>query len=98
MFAVVEQGAKQYMVKIGDVIKIEKVDYEVGSFLDFSKVVLIGNKGIQSLEQAKVTGTILEHKKNDKVIIFKKKRRHNYRRKRGHRQQMTVVRITDISI
>ena len=98
MFAVVEQGAKQYMVKVGDVLKIEKVENDVGSNLDFVNIVLVGNKGLQSAENAKVTGVILEHKKADKVIIFKKKRRHNYRRKRGHRQEMSVVRITNISL
>lgn len=98
MFAVIEQGAKQYMVKVGDVIKIEKIDVKTGDSLDFSKIVCIGNKGWCDIQSAKVSGVVLEHKKNDKVIIFKKKRRHNYRRKRGHRQEMSVVRITNIVV
>ena len=97
MFAVVETGGKQYRVKVGDVIKSEKILADVGHVVDLEKVILIGDKtDAKSLTDAKVKAEVLEHKKTDKVIVFKKKRRHNYRRKRGHRQQITVMRIKEI--
>ncbi len=95
MFAVIEEGAKQYLVHIGDIIKVEKIDAEVGSAINFSKVVLTSS-GLVSSADVKVTAEVLEHKKNKKVIVFKKKRRHNYRRKNGHRQNITVVKVTAI--
>ena len=97
MFAVVETGGKQYRIKVGDVIKTEIVDAEVGSLVSLDKVLLVGDKfDTVSLGQSKVNAEILEHKKTDKVIVFKKIRRHNYRRKRGHRQNITVMRIKEI--
>jgi len=90
MFAVIEEGSKQYLVKKGDVVFVEKVEAQVNEVIKLSKTLLVeGGCG-------DVMATVLEHKKTDKVIIFKKKRRHNYRRKNGHRQQITVLRITDI--
>ncbi len=101
MFAVIKTGGKQYRVVSGDVIKIEKLDGEAGSSLNFDDVLLVGDDsnitaGTPIVEGAKVSGEILEQTRADKVIIFKKKRRQNYRRKAGHRQHLTVVRITDI--
>ncbi|MDJ1304665.1 MAG: 50S ribosomal protein L21 [Candidatus Midichloria sp.] len=97
MFAVVETGGKQYRVKVGDVIQTEKVTADIGRVVELEKVILIGEKvDAKSLGGAKVTAKVLEHKKTDKVIVFKKKRRHNYRRKRGHRQQITVMRVKEI--
>ncbi|CAG7593512.1 MAG: 50S ribosomal protein L21 [Candidatus Midichloria sp.] len=97
MFAVVEMGGKQYRVKVGDVIQTEKVVADIGRVVELEKVILIGEKvDAKSLGGAKVTAEVLEHKKTDKVIVFKKKRRHNYRRKRGHRQQITVMRVKEI--
>ena len=97
MFAVVETGGKQYRVKVGDVIKSEKIVADVGSIVDLNKVILIDNNtDTKNLSNVKVKAEVLEHKKTDKVIVFKKKRRHNYRRKRGHRQQVTVMRIKEI--
>ena len=101
MFAVIKTGGKQYRVASGDVIKIEKLDGEDGSSLNFDDVLLVGDDsnvtaGTPIVEGAKVSGEILEQARGDKVVIFKKKRRHNYRRKAGHRQNLTVVRITDI--
>jgi len=103
MFAVIKTGGKQYRVASGDVIKIEKLDGEAGSNLNFDDVLLVedGGKvttGTPVVEGAKVSGEILEQTRGDKVLIFKKKRRHNYRRKAGHRQDLTVVRITDIAM
>ena len=97
MFAVIDSGGKQYHVEVGKVIKLEKLDGVVGEVVRLTKVLSVCDKfGQPYLADALVEGTILEHKKTDKVIIFKKKRRHNYRRKRGHRQNITVVRINAI--
>jgi large subunit ribosomal protein L21 len=97
MFAVVETGGKQYQVEVGDVIKVEKLEIGVGTKFNFDRVLLVNDKiGTPTLENAKVEAEVLEHKKADKDIIFKKKRRHNYRRKIGHRQNITVLRIKNI--
>lgn len=97
MFAVLEAGGKQYKVEAGDVIKIERIQGDIGSEVKLDKV-LATSKGIGSplVSGAVVTAEVLDQRKNEKVIIFKKKRRHNYRRKRGHRQEITVLRIKDI--
>lgn len=97
MFAVLEAGGKQYRVEAGDVIKIEKIQGDVGAEVKLDKV-LATSKGVGSpvVAGAVVTAEVLDQRKNEKVIIFKKKRRHNYRRKRGHRQEITVLRIKDI--
>lgn len=97
MFAVIETGGKQYHIKSGDVLKIEKVNTPVGDKIHFDKVLNIGTKiGCPVIEGATVVGEVIKHFKNDKVIVFKKKRRQNYRRKRGHRQHLTLIKITDI--
>jgi large subunit ribosomal protein L21 len=103
MFAVIKTGGKQYRVASGDVIKIERLAGDAGSNLNFDDVLLVGDEdkittGTPIVAGAKVTGEILEQARGDKVIIFKKKRRQNYRRKAGHRQNLTVVRITDIAV
>ncbi len=102
MFAVVRTGGKQYRVAKDDIIKIEKLDGEAGDTIEFGEVLLIGNGddttiGAPLVEGAKVTGEVLEQTRASKIIVFKKKRRHNYRRKKGHRQHQTVIKITDIS-
>src|SRR5690348_14374349 len=102
MYAVIQTGGKQYKVSENDVLKIEKIEGEVGSNFKFDSVLAIGSEGglrlgSPTIEGAVVSAEILEQKKDDKVIIFKKKRRQNYRRKNGHRQQVTVVRILDVS-
>lgn len=94
MFAVVEAGSKQYHVKVGDVVNIERISNEPGSSYTFEKVLMAAGKVGGN---AKVVAEVLEHKKSDKVLIFKKKRRHNYRRKRGHRQNISVLRIKEIN-
>lgn len=106
MYAVIKTGGKQYRVAAGDVIKVEKLDGEVGQTLDFGQVLMVGGEGakddavvgVPTLEGAKVTAEILEQGRADKVLIFKKKRRKNYRRTRGHRQWQTVLRISDIQV
>ena len=101
MFAVLRTGGKQYKVAKDEVIFVEKLAGEPGSTVTLGDVLLVGDgtqakTGQPTVAGASVTATVLEHKQGDKVLIFKKKRRHNYRRKNGHRQEMTVLRITDI--
>ena len=102
MYAVIKTGGKQYRVAKNDVIKVEKLEAEAGSSVDFGEVLLVGGDGEPKvgtplIDGAKVTAEVLEQIKGDMVVIFKKKRRKNFRRKRGHRQLLTVLRITDIA-
>ena len=102
MFAVIRTGGKQYKVSKDDVITVEKLAGDAGAKLEFTDVLAIGDGpdttfGTPIVEGARVTAALLEQTQGDKIIIFKKSRRKNYRRKRGHRQQLTVLRITDIS-
>jgi large subunit ribosomal protein L21 len=98
MFAVIKTGGKQYKVAPNDVIRVEKLDGNVGDSVTLNEVLLIGDKiGKPTVSGASVTATVLEQARADKVIIFKKKRRQNYRRKKGHRQDLTVLRITAVS-
>ena len=101
MYAVLKTGGKQYKVAQNDIIIVEKLVAEAGSTIDLDEVLMIGDGetasvGTPNLDGAKVTAEVLEQKRGKKVIIFKKKRRQNYRRTRGHRQELTVLRITDI--
>ncbi len=102
MYAVIKTGGKQYRVAKNDVIKIERLDGEVGAQIAFPEVLMIGGEnpvvGSPTVAGATVTGTVLEQAKGDKVINFKKRRRKNYRRRNGHRQLLTVVRIADIAV
>ena len=98
MFAVIRTGGKQYCVKSGDVLKVEKIDAEPASVIKLSDVVLASSDKDEILPGATVSAEVLKHVRNRKVIIFKKIRRHNHRRKNGHRQMMTVLKITDISL
>jgi len=101
MFAVIRTGGKQYRVAKDDVITVEKLEGDVGASVKLGEVLLAGEGGDaklgSALKGASVTAEIVEQGLGDKVIIFKKRRRHNYRRKRGHRQPQTVLRVTDIS-
>lgn len=101
MFAVIKTGAKQYKVAVGDVIKVEKLDGEAGSTLSLDNVLMVGDdKGVKvgtpTISGTSVTAEILEQARAAKIIVFKKKRRQGYRRKAGHRQEQTVLRITEI--
>ena len=101
MFAVIKTGGKQYKVAKDDIIVVEKLDAEAGKSVAFGDVLLAGNEGdvkvgTPLLKGAEVKGEVLEQRKGAKVMIFKKKRRQTYRRKRGHRQNETVVKITSI--
>lgn len=104
MFAVVKTGGKQYWVKPGDVLKVEKIEAEPSKIITLSDVVLASSDkgdvkvGDAELAGAVVSAEVLKHVRNRKVVVFKKTRRHNYRRKNGHRQAMTVLKITDIAL
>ena len=101
MYAVVKTGGKQYKVQKDDVIRVEKLDAEAGKSVTLDEVLMVndGKKstiGAPLVSGAKVTAEVLEQTRGEKVIVFKKKRRQNYRRKKGHRQDLTVLRIKDI--
>lgn len=97
MFAVIRSGGKQYKVASGDVISVEKLAGEAGDKVELGEVLMAGNKvGAPLLAGAKVLAEIVKQFRDEKVIIFKKRRRHNYRRKKGHRQYLTEVKITEI--
>ena len=97
MFAVVRTGGKQYRVAPGDKIVVEKLAGEAGDSINLEDVLLAGEgSDLKSTAGLKVIAEILAQAKSDKVTVFKKRRRHNYRRKAGHRQQLTILRITQI--
>jgi large subunit ribosomal protein L21 len=101
MYAVISTGGKQYKLNQGDVFVIEKVDGEVGEKVEFDSVLYLSGEeelklGSPTVDGAKVVGTILEQSKGDKVTIFKFKRRKMYRRKTGHRQLLTKIRVESI--
>ncbi|MXP27208.1 50S ribosomal protein L21 [Porphyrobacter algicida] len=97
MFAVVRTGGKQYRVAAGDKIAVEKLAGEAGDTINLGDVLLAGD-GDKLADAAKtvVSAEIIAQAKSEKVLVFKKRRRHNYRRKNGHRQQMTLLRITAV--
>ena len=101
MYAVIKTGGKQYTVKEGDILKVEKIPGEVGEEVEIEEVVAVGEgkdlkAGGPCVADAKVVCEILEHGKHKKVIGFKKKRRKGYTKKQGHRQLYTSVRIKEI--
>ncbi len=101
MFAVVKTGGKQYKVQANDIIEIEKIEAGIGSVLVLENVLLVTEGanvtiGAPVVEGFGVAAEVINQKKSDKIIVFKKKRRHNYRRKNGHRQQVTVLKIKEI--
>ncbi len=98
-YAVIRSGGKQYRVSPGDIVRLEKLAGEPGSTFAFEEVLLAsGEDGIQVgkplVAGMRVVGEIVRHERAKKVLVFKKKRRKNYRRKQGHRQHHTVVRVT----
>ena len=95
MFAIFTTGGKQYKVQKNEVLKVEKLDADKN--IEFSDVLMVDGKvGAPFVDGAKVKAEVVDQIRDDKVIVFKKKRRHNYRRKQGHRQYLTVIKITDI--
>ncbi|MDR0616050.1 MAG: 50S ribosomal protein L21 [Synergistaceae bacterium] len=102
MYAVIEEGGKQYRVSQGDKIRVEKRDLEVGATVGIEKVMLIGKDdgvviGAPYVAGASVTAKVIGHGKEDKVIVFKYRRKKNYRRFRGHRQQYTDLTVEAIN-
>src|SRR5256885_14483591 len=97
MFAVVRTGGKQYRVAPGDKIVVEKLEGNAGDKVTFGDVLLAGDGGsLKSTDGLTVAAEIIAQAKSDKVTVFKKRRRHNYRRKQGHRQQHTILKIVAI--
>ena len=97
MFAVVRTGGKQYRVAPGDKIVVEKLDGNAGDKVTLADVLLAGDGGnLKSTQGLTVSAEIVAQAKGDKVTVFKKRRRHNYRRKKGHRQQHTILKIVAI--
>jgi large subunit ribosomal protein L21 len=97
MFAVVRTGGKQYRVAAGDKIVVEKLAGEAGDTIQLGDVLLAGEGSeLRSTDGLTVSAEIIAQAKADKVVVFKKRRRHNYRRKKGHRQQHTILRIVAI--
>ncbi len=101
MYAVIHTGGKQYRVAKNDVIQVEKLPGAAGETIELDRVLMLGDGaeatiGAPLVDGALVSATILEQMRGPKIIVFKKKRRKNYRRTKGHRQDLTVLRITDI--
>jgi len=101
MFAVIKSGGKQYKVAKDDVIRVEKLDAEEGATVNLNEVLMVGDDkgqtvGAPLVDGAAVSATVLEQMRDRKIIVFKKQRRQNYRRRNGHRQHLTVLRIDDI--
>jgi large subunit ribosomal protein L21 len=101
MYAVLETGSKQYRVAAGDTLEIERLEVEAGKPVTFDRVLLVNNEGkltvgSPTVASATVTADVVEHIRGEKKIAFKMKRRKGYHRTVGHRQELTVVKITEI--
>jgi large subunit ribosomal protein L21 len=100
MFAVIKTGGKQYRVVAEDVLRIDRLEGEPGTVVEFAEVLVVGGDtpvvGAPTVAGATVAGELLDHVRGPKVIAFKKRRRKNSRRRRGHRQEYSLVRITEI--
>jgi large subunit ribosomal protein L21 len=101
MFAIVRTGGKQYRVGVGDQITVERILGDVGAEIELADVLAIGGDeapmiGTPTVPDATVRARIVQQPRGTKIIVFKKKRRKNYRRKRGHRQELTVLKIEEI--
>jgi large subunit ribosomal protein L21 len=102
MYAVLETGGKQYRVSAGDTLEIERLEVEAGKPVTFDRVLLVNNEGKVSVGAPTVSGAtvaadVVAHKRGDKVTTFKMKRRKGYHKTIGHRQELTVVKITNIN-
>ena len=103
MFAVIKSGGKQYKVALGTILKLEKVNIEKSNNIVFKEVLMVKDDtsyelGSPFLKNVEVKGKVLENKKDKKIIVFKKRRRHNSRRLNGHRQNISVIQISTISV
>lgn len=104
MYAVVEAGSKQYRVSVGQTIDVELLPVEAGSDVELDRVLLVGGEGAElrigapTVAGAKVVATVAEHHRGEKIVIFKMKAKKRYRRKTGHRQELTRITIKDIIV
>lgn len=102
MYAVIKTGGKQYRVASDDLVRVEKLNAEVGSEVTLPEVLAVGGEQVQIgtplVDGASVSATVVDHVRGPKLVIFKKRRRKNSRRKTGHRQDLTVLRIGKISV
>ena len=100
MFAIIKTGGKQYKVSEGDIIKVEKIEAEAGDKIEFDQVLMVSGDDVKVgspvVEGAKVSAEVLDQKKDKKIVIFKFKAKKNYRKKKGHRQPYTLVKIEKI--
>jgi large subunit ribosomal protein L21 len=101
-YAVIRTGGKQYRVAPGDVVRVERLGGDVGAAVEFTEVLLTAGDGAVRVgtplvEGAHVRGEIVAQGRDRKILVYKKKRRKNYRRRRGHRQSVTTVRVTEIA-
>lgn len=101
MYAIIENGNKQYKVSEGDIVKVEKLNAEVGAEVSFNVLMVAGDNGVKTgaeVANAKVTATVTAQDKFKKIIVFKYKAKKNERKKQGHRQPFTAVKIEKISL
>ncbi len=103
MFAVFKNGGKQYKVQENQVLKLERIDADLGQEIELNEIMMIGKEGSISVGAPHVKGAlvkiqVVDHDKDEKVIIFKKRRRKNYRRKNGHRQPNSLVKVVSITL
>ena len=101
MFAIIRTGGKQYKVETGTKLRVEKLAVDKGATFNFDQVLMIDNDGKMSIgapfvKGATVTAEIIDQVRDDKVLVFKKRRRKNYRRTKGHRQDLTLIKVTAI--
>ena len=103
MYAIIQTGAKQFKVKVGDIVEVEKLGLEAGAEVTFDQVLAVAgddgklNIGTPMVEGAKVSAKVLDNFRAKKIVVFKMKRRKGYRRTQGHRQNLTRVEITAIA-
>ena len=102
MYAIIKTGGKQYKVSEGDLVRVEKLPYEVGDTVEFDQVLLVSGDevkvGSPVIENAKVTATVEDQNKDKKIVVFKYKPKKQYRKKHGYRQPYTLVKIDSISL
>lgn len=103
MYAVIETGNKQYRVAAGDTLRVERVSTKAGQSVTFDRVLMVGNEGKFTngsplVEKATVIADVVEHIRGEKTVAFKMKRRKGYHKKIGHRQELSVVKITEIKV
>lgn len=100
-YAVVEAGGKQHMVKVGDVLKVEKIEAEQGSKIELGRVLALSDGttlqvGAPDVKGAKVLATVMQQMRGPKLRVFKKRRRKTYARRAGHRQNLTVIKVESV--